>query len=41
MAHISLHVPFSALDISRCSRNENMQTVREVLAKIQVPLFVS
>ena len=25
MAHISFHVPFSALDIGRCSHNENMQ----------------
>ena len=25
MAHVSFHVPFSALDIGRCSHNENMQ----------------
>ena len=25
MAHMSLDVPFSALDIGRCSHNENMQ----------------
>ena len=31
MAHISLYVLFSALDIGRCSRNESMQNSRGVL----------
>ena len=37
---MSLDVPFSALDIGRCSHNENMQNSLEGLARGQVPVFV-
>ena len=40
MAHTSLHVPFSTLDIGRYSHNETCRTVGEGYVRGQVPVFV-